>query len=86
MRYRKEYNWKNWTVGDRVKTNPDFAWGDRHTHKWERKGTVKSIDTKSLEVLWDDNIDCYYSYACSSLIKINENIKIDLLPDSLFEI
>lgn len=88
MRYRKgkRYNYKNWMIGDRVRANPEFSWGEHNSHKWNREGTVTHIDPKTLKVLWDDRIDCYYSYACSSLINVSKKLKIDLLPDSLFEI
>ncbi len=87
-KYRKgrRYNWENWKVGDRVRANPDFMWSSDHTHKWEREGSVTKITKDSLNVTWDDRLSVYYSYACSSLINITNKLKIDLLPDSLFEI
>ncbi len=87
-KYRKgkQYDWNKWKVGDRVKANPNFEWGHDHNHKWERQGTVAKVEEATLSVLWDDKIDTYYSFACSSLINITNKITIDLLPDSLFEI
>ena len=88
MRYKKgkRYNWKNWKIGDRVRANSDFEWSHNTTNNWTRKGTVTKVEESSLSVTWDDGYSVYYSFACSSLINITNNIKIDLLPDSLFEI
>jgi hypothetical protein len=87
-KYRKgkRYDWKNWKIGDRVTANPDFDWSVSHDHNWMRKGTVTKITKDTLSVTWNDGLRVYYSYADSSLINITKKIKIDLLPDSLFEI
>jgi hypothetical protein len=88
VRYKKgkRYDWKKWKIGDRVKANPNFEWGSDYYGKWEREGKVTRVSDRTLSITWDDGYSVYYSFACSSLINITNNIKIDLLPDSLFEI
>lgn len=85
MKNGREYNWNNWKIGDRVKMNPEFEWSHDMKHYKHMRGEVVRVSRDTLKVLWDDGLDSYYSYADSSLIKLNK-IKIDILPDSLFEI
>jgi hypothetical protein len=88
VRYKKgkRYDWKKWKVGDRVRANPDFEWAHDTTNNWTRKGSVTKVENTTLSVTWEDGYSVYYSYACSSLINVTNQITIGLLPDSLFEI
>jgi len=75
---KRKYDWRNWKAGERVKPNPNYDWSGPVS---EREGTVIYVSQSTLKVRWDNDMTAYYSYADSSLLKINK-----LIPDELFEI
>ena len=89
MSSQRFYNPKNWKVGDRVSPNPSYNWSWSQPENFVGMlGTVTRVTDNKINVKWDNGLDVYYSYADSSLIKrgnVND-FKIDVLPDSLFEI
>ena len=81
----KKYNWKNWAKGDRVRINPHYRWSfPKSKFRLELEGTVTDVHEDKLYVKWDNTKKDTYTYADSSLIKLNKLFQA--LPDELFEI